>query len=84
MPYHNWNHALSTAQSMFAILMSTNQLQVSACLRVCVQLINKKQLSGILCAGHEELIYSLDMPKKVNQLIRNQSFSFLTKASTKH
>ncbi|XP_063738862.1 cGMP-specific 3',5'-cyclic phosphodiesterase-like isoform X2 [Eleginops maclovinus] len=26
VPYHNWNHALSTAQSMFAILMATDQL----------------------------------------------------------
>ncbi|XP_029134727.2 cGMP-specific 3',5'-cyclic phosphodiesterase [Labrus bergylta] len=28
VPYHNWNHALSTAQSMFAMLMATNQLQI--------------------------------------------------------
>ncbi|XP_069553497.1 cGMP-specific 3',5'-cyclic phosphodiesterase [Brachyistius frenatus] len=27
VPYHNWNHALSTAQSMFAMLMATDQLQ---------------------------------------------------------
>ncbi|XP_041640019.1 cGMP-specific 3',5'-cyclic phosphodiesterase [Cheilinus undulatus] len=27
VPYHNWSHALSTAQSMFAILMATDQLQ---------------------------------------------------------
>uniref|UniRef100_A0AAQ5ZBW9 Phosphodiesterase n=1 Tax=Amphiprion ocellaris TaxID=80972 RepID=A0AAQ5ZBW9_AMPOC len=27
VPYHNWNHALSTAQSMFAMLMATGQLQ---------------------------------------------------------
>ncbi|CAB1429661.1 unnamed protein product [Pleuronectes platessa] len=27
VPYHNWNHALSTAQSMFAMLMATEQLQ---------------------------------------------------------
>ncbi|KAM7008658.1 cGMP-specific 3',5'-cyclic phosphodiesterase [Tautogolabrus adspersus] len=27
VPYHNWNHALSTAQSMFAMLKATNQLQ---------------------------------------------------------
>uniref|UniRef100_UPI0037E897B4 cGMP-specific 3',5'-cyclic phosphodiesterase n=1 Tax=Semicossyphus pulcher TaxID=241346 RepID=UPI0037E897B4 len=27
VPYHNWGHALSTAQSMFAILMATDQLQ---------------------------------------------------------
>ncbi|XP_056225804.1 cGMP-specific 3',5'-cyclic phosphodiesterase [Seriola aureovittata] len=27
VPYHNWNHALCTAQSMFAMLMATNQLQ---------------------------------------------------------
>ncbi|XP_071360105.1 cGMP-specific 3',5'-cyclic phosphodiesterase [Trachinotus anak] len=27
VPYHNWNHALSTAQSMFAMLMATSQLQ---------------------------------------------------------
>uniref|UniRef100_A0A4W6GBJ4 Phosphodiesterase n=1 Tax=Lates calcarifer TaxID=8187 RepID=A0A4W6GBJ4_LATCA len=25
VPYHNWNHALSTAQSMFAMLMATDQ-----------------------------------------------------------
>ncbi|XP_077936140.1 cGMP-specific 3',5'-cyclic phosphodiesterase isoform X1 [Gasterosteus aculeatus] len=27
VPYHNWNHALSTAQSMFAMLMATDRLQ---------------------------------------------------------
>ncbi|KAA8594873.1 hypothetical protein FQN60_012008 [Etheostoma spectabile] len=27
VPYHNWNHALSTAQSMFAMLMATDKLQ---------------------------------------------------------
>ncbi|XP_023189233.1 cGMP-specific 3',5'-cyclic phosphodiesterase-like [Xiphophorus maculatus] len=27
LPYHNWSHALSTAQSMFAMLMATDQLQ---------------------------------------------------------
>ncbi|XP_034544869.1 cGMP-specific 3',5'-cyclic phosphodiesterase [Notolabrus celidotus] len=27
VPYHNWSHALSTAQSMFAILTATDQLQ---------------------------------------------------------
>ncbi|KAM9769298.1 cGMP-specific 3',5'-cyclic phosphodiesterase [Menidia menidia] len=27
VPYHNWSHALSTAQSMFAMLMATDQLQ---------------------------------------------------------
>nr|XP_046268913.1 cGMP-specific 3',5'-cyclic phosphodiesterase-like [Scatophagus argus] len=27
VPYHNWNHALSTAQSMFAMLTVTDQLQ---------------------------------------------------------
>ncbi|XP_035493811.2 cGMP-specific 3',5'-cyclic phosphodiesterase [Scophthalmus maximus] len=27
VPYHNWNHALSTAQSMFAMLMATEQLR---------------------------------------------------------
>ncbi|XP_070769421.1 cGMP-specific 3',5'-cyclic phosphodiesterase [Enoplosus armatus] len=27
VPYHNWNHALSTAQSMFAMLKATDQLQ---------------------------------------------------------
>ncbi|XP_042341741.1 cGMP-specific 3',5'-cyclic phosphodiesterase [Plectropomus leopardus] len=27
VPYHNWNHALCTAQSMFAMLMSTDRLQ---------------------------------------------------------
>ncbi|XP_049901340.1 cGMP-specific 3',5'-cyclic phosphodiesterase [Epinephelus moara] len=27
VPYHNWNHALCTAQSMFAILMATDRLQ---------------------------------------------------------
>ncbi|XP_030003474.1 cGMP-specific 3',5'-cyclic phosphodiesterase [Sphaeramia orbicularis] len=27
VPYHNWNHALSTAQSMFAMLMATDQLR---------------------------------------------------------
>ncbi|XP_030599239.1 cGMP-specific 3',5'-cyclic phosphodiesterase [Archocentrus centrarchus] len=27
VPYHNWHHAVSTAQSMFAMLMSTGQLQ---------------------------------------------------------
>ncbi|KAL6110076.1 uncharacterized protein ACO6RY_19231 [Pungitius sinensis] len=27
VPYHNWNHALSTAQSMFAMLMATERLQ---------------------------------------------------------
>ncbi|XP_070843788.1 cGMP-specific 3',5'-cyclic phosphodiesterase [Chaetodon trifascialis] len=27
VPYHNWNHALSTAQSMFAMIMATDQLQ---------------------------------------------------------
>ncbi|XP_042254622.1 cGMP-specific 3',5'-cyclic phosphodiesterase [Thunnus maccoyii] len=27
VPYHNWNHALSTAQSMFAMLMVTDELQ---------------------------------------------------------
>ncbi|XP_051240611.1 cGMP-specific 3',5'-cyclic phosphodiesterase-like [Dicentrarchus labrax] len=27
VPYHNWNHALSTAQSMFAMLMATDQFQ---------------------------------------------------------
>ncbi|XP_041789914.1 cGMP-specific 3',5'-cyclic phosphodiesterase [Chelmon rostratus] len=27
VPYHNWSHALSTAQSMFAMLMATEQLQ---------------------------------------------------------
>ncbi|XP_034067637.1 cGMP-specific 3',5'-cyclic phosphodiesterase-like [Gymnodraco acuticeps] len=27
VPYHNWSHALSTAQSMFAILMATDQLK---------------------------------------------------------
>ncbi|XP_059184522.1 cGMP-specific 3',5'-cyclic phosphodiesterase [Centropristis striata] len=27
VPYHNWNHALCTAQSMFAMLMATKQLQ---------------------------------------------------------
>uniref|UniRef100_A0A8D0ALR6 PDEase domain-containing protein n=1 Tax=Sander lucioperca TaxID=283035 RepID=A0A8D0ALR6_SANLU len=40
VPYHNWNHALSTAQSMFAMLKATDELQVSvSCLRlqyVCV------------------------------------------------
>ncbi|XP_034146893.1 cGMP-specific 3',5'-cyclic phosphodiesterase isoform X2 [Esox lucius] len=27
VPYHNWNHGLSTAQCMFAMLMATDQLQ---------------------------------------------------------
>ncbi|KAG8014823.1 cGMP-specific 3' [Nibea albiflora] len=27
VPYHNWNHALSTAQSMFAMLMAADQLK---------------------------------------------------------
>ncbi|XP_029353164.1 cGMP-specific 3',5'-cyclic phosphodiesterase [Echeneis naucrates] len=27
VPYHNWNHALCTAQSMFAMLMAADQLQ---------------------------------------------------------
>uniref|UniRef100_I3JQP7 Phosphodiesterase n=1 Tax=Oreochromis niloticus TaxID=8128 RepID=I3JQP7_ORENI len=27
VPYHNWHHAVSTAQSMFAMLMATDQLQ---------------------------------------------------------
>ncbi|XP_029020124.1 cGMP-specific 3',5'-cyclic phosphodiesterase-like [Betta splendens] len=27
VPYHNWSHALSTAQSMFAMLMATDELQ---------------------------------------------------------
>ncbi|XP_031141930.1 cGMP-specific 3',5'-cyclic phosphodiesterase isoform X2 [Sander lucioperca] len=27
VPYHNWNHALSTAQSMFAMLKATDELQ---------------------------------------------------------
>ena len=27
--YHNWNHALSTAQCMFALLKGTGHLQVS-------------------------------------------------------
>uniref|UniRef100_A0A3Q3KYR4 Phosphodiesterase n=1 Tax=Mastacembelus armatus TaxID=205130 RepID=A0A3Q3KYR4_9TELE len=27
VPYHNWNHALSTAQSMFAMLMATDHSQ---------------------------------------------------------
>ncbi|KAK5899506.1 hypothetical protein CesoFtcFv8_008982 [Champsocephalus esox] len=27
VPYHNWSHALSTAQSMFAMLMATDQLK---------------------------------------------------------
>uniref|UniRef100_A0A8D3AKB0 Phosphodiesterase n=1 Tax=Scophthalmus maximus TaxID=52904 RepID=A0A8D3AKB0_SCOMX len=30
VPYHNWNHALSTAQSMFAMLMATEQLRILA------------------------------------------------------
>ncbi|KAF3852162.1 hypothetical protein F7725_005517 [Dissostichus mawsoni] len=29
VPYHNWSHALSTAQSMFAMLMATDQLKGS-------------------------------------------------------
>ncbi|TKS68118.1 cGMP-specific 3',5'-cyclic phosphodiesterase [Collichthys lucidus] len=28
VPYHNWNHALSTAQSMFAMLMAADQLKI--------------------------------------------------------
>ncbi|XP_062281753.1 cGMP-specific 3',5'-cyclic phosphodiesterase-like [Scomber scombrus] len=28
VPYHNWSHALSTAQSMFAMLMGSDELQV--------------------------------------------------------
>ncbi|KAI4832225.1 hypothetical protein KUCAC02_015199 [Chaenocephalus aceratus] len=30
VPYHNWSHALSTAQSMFAMLMATDQLKILA------------------------------------------------------
>ncbi|KAE8300107.1 cGMP-specific 3',5'-cyclic phosphodiesterase [Larimichthys crocea] len=30
VPYHNWNHALSTAQSMFAMLMAADQLKILA------------------------------------------------------
>ncbi|KAK2816982.1 hypothetical protein Q5P01_025173 [Channa striata] len=29
VPYHNWSHALSTAQSMFAMLMATKHLQTT-------------------------------------------------------
>ncbi|KAK5621550.1 hypothetical protein CRENBAI_001604 [Crenichthys baileyi] len=50
VPYHNWSHALSTAQSMFAMLMATDQLQaISKLFDTCSPLLtacknNRKKL----------------------------------------
>ncbi|KAG7238387.1 hypothetical protein INR49_030894 [Caranx melampygus] len=73
VPYHNWNHALSTAQSMFAMLMATEQLQGS------------QILSGLSAEDHKTVLHLIKRAILATDLTvymerRNEFFS-LTKKS---
>ncbi|KAF0037460.1 hypothetical protein F2P81_010334 [Scophthalmus maximus] len=71
VPYHNWNHALSTAQSMFAMLMATEQLRT---------IFSRLEILALMIAT---LSHDLDHRGVSNSYIerrRNEFFSLANKS----